>query len=61
MLEQLRDQAVTVGRVDLSQAGAMLMNQAMALQSLFSRLTEKAMTAEYITNFEAFMRMVLRT
>ena len=36
------------------------MNQATALQSLFARLTEKAMGAEYMSNFEGFMRMALR-
>lgn len=60
MLEQLRDQAAAVNRGDLSQAEAMLMNQATALQTLFSRLTEKSMGAEYMSNFEAYMRMALR-
>lgn len=38
----------------------MLINQATALQSLFARLTEKAIGAEYMSNFEGFMRMALR-
>lgn len=39
LIDQLRDQAAAVNRGDLSQAEAMLMNQATALQSLFARLT----------------------
>lgn len=38
----------------------MLANQATALQSLFTRLTEKALVAEYMDHFEAYMRMALR-
>jgi len=60
MLATLREQANAVNVGDLKQAEAMLMNQATALQSLFARLTEKAMGAEYMSNFEGFMRMALR-
>lgn len=60
MLATLREQAKAVNDGDLKQAEAMLMNQATALQSLFARLTEKAMGAEYMSNFEGFMRMALR-
>lgn len=60
MIETLREQATAVNRNDMAQAGAMLANQATALQSLFARLIEKSMTAEYVTQFEAFMRMALR-
>lgn len=60
LLETLRQQAVAVNGGDLTQVEAMLMNQATALQSLFSRLTEKSLSAEYLANFEAFMRMALR-
>lgn len=60
MLEVLRDQVKAVHGGDLKQAEAMLMNQATALQSLFARLTEKAMGAEYMSNFEGFMRAALR-
>ena len=60
LIEQLRDQAAAVNRGDLSQAEAMLMNQATGLQALFARLVEKAMGAEYLSNFDAFMRMALR-
>jgi len=37
-----------------------LANQATALQSLFVRLTERAMGAEYMQHFESYMRMALR-
>lgn len=56
----MRNQAVSVTQGDFSHVEAMLMNQATALQTLFSRMTEKAMGADYLPNFEAFMRMALR-
>lgn len=37
-----------------------LANQALALQSLFSRLTERALSQSAMTNIEAFMRLALR-
>jgi len=40
--------------------GPMLANQALALQSLFSRLTERALSQSAMTNIEAFMRLALR-
>lgn len=60
LLEQLRDQAATANRGDLSQAEAMLMNQATALQSLFARLAERGMGCDHAPAFEANMRMALR-
>jgi hypothetical protein len=60
LMETLRDQAKAVNGGDLSQAEAMLMNQATALQSLFARLTEKAFLATQLPQFEGFMRMALR-
>ena len=60
MLATLREQAKAVNDGDLQQAESMLMNQATALQTLFARLTEKAMGADYLTSFEGFMRMALR-
>ncbi len=60
MLATLRDQAKAIKDGDFKQAESMLMSQATALQSLFARLTEKAMGAEYMSNFEGFMRMALR-
>lgn len=60
LMEQLRNSAVVVNRGDLTQAEAMLMNQATALQSLFARLAERAMTHDQIPGFDANMRMALR-
>ncbi len=60
MLETLRDQAAAVQRGDLAHAEAMLINQASALQSLFVRLSERAMEQTHMPNLEGFMRMALR-
>lgn len=60
LIEQLQCQAAAVNRGDLSQAEAMLMNQATALQSLFSRLAERGMSCDHVAGFEANMRMALR-
>ncbi len=60
LLEHLRNQAAAVNRGDLSQAEAMLMNQATALQSLFARLAERGMGCDHAPAFEANMRMALR-
>lgn len=40
--------------------GPILANQAIALQSLFARLTERALSQSAMTNIEAFMRLALR-
>ena len=60
LLTILQEQATAANSNDPSQIGAMLINQATALQSLFARLTEKALSTERISNCEAFMRMALR-
>ena len=60
LIKCLRNHAATVNLGDLSQAEAMLMNQATTLQSLFARLTERAMGNDTIPTFEANMRMALR-
>lgn len=60
LMDQLRDHAAAVNRGDLSQAEAMLMNQATALQSLFARLAERGMGCDLAPAFEANMRMALR-
>jgi hypothetical protein len=60
LMAHLRDQGKAVNRGDLSQAEAMLMNQATTLQSLFARLAERAMGNDTISAFEANMRMALR-
>ncbi|TBR14271.1 MAG: hypothetical protein EPO43_08030 [Rugosibacter sp.] len=60
LMDELRWQGEAAHKGDLSKAEAMLMNQATALQSLFARLTERAMGNEHIAPFEANMRMALR-
>ena len=61
MLDTLRDQAAAVQGGDMSQAEAMLINQASALQALFVRLSEKAMAQVTMPNMEGFMRLALRS
>lgn len=60
LIEQLREQAATVNRGDMSQAEAMLMNQATALQSLFVRLAEASMRASMLPQQETAMRLALK-
>lgn len=60
LLEILRAQATAANRNDLSQAEAMLMNQATALQILFGRLAERGMGCTITPAFEANMRVALR-
>ena len=60
LIEALRVQAQAVNNQDLSQAEAMLLNQATALQSLFARLSEKAFSAKHISLFNDFIRVALR-
>jgi hypothetical protein len=60
LMETLRGQAKAVNHGNLAQAEAMLMNQAIALQSLFARLTEKAFSVTPVPHFDSFMRMALR-
>lgn len=60
MLETLRSQAAAVQRGDMSQAEAMLINQATALQTLFASLTERGMSQTIMGNIEGFMRLALR-
>lgn len=61
MAEELRNQAAAVNSGDLTHIEAMLMNQAAALQTLFVRMTERAMNQEHMPNLESFMRMALRS
>lgn len=60
LVQTLKDQGRAANRNDLSQAEAMLMNQATALQTLFSRMAERAAGAEYLPSFEAYMRTALK-
>lgn len=60
LVNELRAQAAAINRGDFTQGEAMLINQAGALQTLFARLTERAMAQEHMPNFEGFMRLALR-
>jgi hypothetical protein len=60
LVMELRAQAAAANRGDFAQTEAMLINQAGALQTLFARLTERAMVQEHMPNIEGFMRMALR-
>lgn len=60
LVKTLREQAAAVNRGEMGHVEAMLMNQAGALQTLFARLTERALVQEHMPNLEGFMRMALR-
>ncbi|MCX8086729.1 MAG: hypothetical protein N3C63_07465 [Rhodocyclaceae bacterium] len=60
MLAVLEQQAAAVHRGDLTQAEAMLMTQATALQSLFAYLTERAMAQSHMPNIDGFLKLALR-
>ncbi|HRP26647.1 MAG TPA: hypothetical protein PLN31_20240 [Azoarcus taiwanensis] len=60
LIDQLREQAKVVNGGDLTQVEAMLVGQATSLQTLFARLTERAFSAEYMPNFEIFLKLALR-
>lgn len=61
LVECLRAQAGAVNGGDLSQAEAMLMNQATALQNLFAKLTESAMNQTNLEHFKAMFQIALRS
>ncbi|MFZ1640507.1 MAG: hypothetical protein WAV07_03525 [Candidatus Contendobacter sp.] len=60
LIRALRDQAKAVNTGDLAQAEGMLINQAVALQSLFARLVERGMAADLLAPYEVHMRLALR-
>lgn len=60
LAEVLRERAERVKSGDLSGLEAMLVNQAIALQSLFVRLAERGMGCDKVPGFEVNMRMALR-
>ncbi|ANP44467.1 hypothetical protein [Candidatus Viadribacter manganicus] len=59
-LAELRRVATNTTAGDLSHAEAMLMNQAQALQSLFTRLIERGVVQESLPQYEAHMRLALK-
>ena len=56
----LQNQIQAVNRGDMKQIEAMLMSQAIGLQTLSARLIERAMAHDQIPGFEVNMRMALR-
>ncbi len=50
-----------VNKGDLQRCEAMLMGQAYALQSIFMALSRKAITQEYLKNYETFLRLALKS
>lgn len=60
LLGELVDQAKKLREADTSQAEAMLINQAVALQSLFAGLTERALAQPSSPYFQELMRLGLK-
>lgn len=60
LMAALKEQILAVNAGDLRHAEAMLIGQATSLQTLFSRLTERAMAQEYLHSMEAILKLALR-
>ena len=60
LLARLKLQSAAVNSGDLALGEAMLMNQAVAMQSLSTRLIERGMQQSQMPNIEGFMRLALR-
>ncbi len=60
MIRLLKDRGEAINQGDMSHAEQMLAAQATALQTLFVRLSERAMEQRHMPNIEAFMRLALR-
>lgn len=60
LLAALNDQAKGVSEGDLARPEAMLMTQASTLDALFNELTRRAMSAEYLPHYDAYLRMALK-
>lgn len=60
MLRMFKEQGEALSGGDMRHAEAMLSAQAAALQTLFARLTERAFGADYMPNFETFLKLALR-
>lgn len=56
----LNEQASKVNTGDLALAEKMLINQATALQALFSKLVERGMNADLLPHYETHLRLALR-
>ena len=60
LIRLLKDRGEAVNQGDMTHAEAMLSAQATALQTLFTRLAERAMGQSHMPNLESFMRLALR-
>ena len=60
LIEALRQQTKAVHKGDLRAAEAMLMNQAIALQSLFVKMTEIGLQADLLRQQETALRLALK-
>ena len=60
LLDRLRTQAGAVNAGEMQHVEAMLMNQAVSLQSLFAKLIERGMHSELMNHFDTYLRLALR-
>lgn len=58
--EELRDSIDRIWDGDMKKCEAMLLAQASALQSIFTSLTRKAISQEYMANLDTFLRLGLK-
>ena len=60
LVASLKEHAQAVSNGDMSRVEAILLSQAEALQSLFTRLSTRGMAQQYLDNFNADMKLALR-
>lgn len=60
LMQVVRDQISAVQSGNMAQAEAALVVQANALQTLFVRLTERAMSQQHLPNLETMLKLALR-
>lgn len=60
LLEALQKQSEAINSGDMSRAESMLICQSHTLDSLFTYLTNKALTQNHMPNYEGFMRLALK-
>lgn len=60
LIQKLKDDCQAIDRGQLQKAERMLINQADALQTLFTKLTVMAMNSEYLSQLEAYLKLGLR-
>ena len=60
LAELLRTKCDQVGKGDLKHCEAMLVGQAHALQSIFMNLSRRALSQDYLGQFETYLRMALK-